>query len=417
MQVIGVNKEIRSTDSFLALPVSALGTSYYAITYHTHVNGSRPAISNLLMIAGIHDVTRVTIRLGNDPGIKVTFSGKTYSANEDFAFNLNRFQVIQIGTDRGDLTGTFVKSNKPVAAFSGNRQTFIQSTQSSNRDHLVEQLVPVADWGTTFCLLPTPGNSRDFYRMVASQEKTHISINRTVGTESVEFEEELIVRSGDFIEKQYAPGVYAFITSDKPVIVMKFGISQVPGQRTDPYMATIPATTQYISQYSVTTPLTSLGGTFDNYFQFIVKDADKAGLRVDGIAFPSNVTYHGIPGTDFKGGFISLSHGIHMISHLSSSVTFGGLIYGGSDRESYGTAAGIGLPIIDSPTTTTALTPTMTVDKTTPISSTATDSTTPTSTAPMKSKATKETTRPIPSTIETETTSSKAATTPTSRTK
>lgn len=51
-----------------------------------------------------------------------------------------------------DLSGIHIKSNKPIAVFSGNYRTSIPSDKAS-RDHIVEQLVPTSSWGLHHVLL------------------------------------------------------------------------------------------------------------------------------------------------------------------------------------------------------------------------------------------------------------------------
>ena len=52
---------------------------------------------------------------------------------------------------KGDISGTYVKSNKPIGMFSGTQRTSIGKGSSS--DHIVEMALPVDNWGKKFVLV------------------------------------------------------------------------------------------------------------------------------------------------------------------------------------------------------------------------------------------------------------------------
>jgi hypothetical protein len=69
---------------------------------------------------------------------------------------------------------------------------------------------------------------------------------------------------------------------------------------------------------------------------FVVKKSEKDGLLLDGSAFPSNTVYNDISGTDYVGGYISVSEGSHTIRHQQTISIFGGYLYGQANYETYG---------------------------------------------------------------------------------
>ena len=69
-----------------------------------------------------------------------------------------------VSQSRGDLSGTRVQSSKPVNVYSGNVRALITEVEDPNvtdidsgsRDHIVEQLIPVENWGREFNVVPVP---------------------------------------------------------------------------------------------------------------------------------------------------------------------------------------------------------------------------------------------------------------------
>ena len=79
-----------------------------------------------------------------------------------FLVSLNKGEVYQVQslnqnnlTGQGDLTGSYIKSNKPVAVYSGNFSTTIPAEDGmSGYDHLFEQMPPLHTWGREYYTVP-----------------------------------------------------------------------------------------------------------------------------------------------------------------------------------------------------------------------------------------------------------------------
>lgn len=87
----GVNQEFRSTDGFLCLPVSALATDYYAVTF------SPATLSTQIALVASNPSTTVQITLSKDPSVMVEFPvGTLKRAGESFSVTLDAFEAIQV---------------------------------------------------------------------------------------------------------------------------------------------------------------------------------------------------------------------------------------------------------------------------------------------------------------------------------
>ncbi|KAJ8310520.1 hypothetical protein KUTeg_012385 [Tegillarca granosa] len=329
--IYGVSPETYSNDAFLGLPTDVMGKEYYVVTWWP------PEFQCELMVVGINDSTTVNVRLSDALGSStVTYNGVNYVKGDTITITLNRYQTLQLTSD-GDLTGTYITSDKIVSVFSGNKKTKVDSGTSS--DHLVEQWPPVFAYGKRFVTVPIPERTTgDKFKFVASENDTHVTITGNSYSDSFTLSE-----PGSHAEKDIPSGTnyYCYVQSDKPILVAQFCKSQASkSEKADPMMAFIPPIEQYTADYTFATPQYSGSGSYTNYFMFIVKDAQKSGLRVDGSAFPGSTVYTPVPGTDLVAGFIQVSDGTHTIRHTSPISVFGGYLYGTANYESYGFPTG-----------------------------------------------------------------------------
>ena len=75
-----------------------------------------------------------------------------------------------------ELTACRVSSDRPIAVFSGNRFSFTSdgSVTSGSKDLLVEQLVPVAAWGTDILVPPMPLRTKgDILKIIGTMFKQY----------------------------------------------------------------------------------------------------------------------------------------------------------------------------------------------------------------------------------------------------
>ncbi|KAJ8314516.1 hypothetical protein KUTeg_006666 [Tegillarca granosa] len=300
----GVNKQKYSNDAFLALPTDVLGKEYYAITYYPPYRRAQ------IMVVGVQDSTSVTIRFSSSSWSKTTdsYGGRTYKSGSTLRISVNRYDTFQIQSP-GDLTGAYITSDKPISVFSGNRKT--NTGPYGSQDHLVEHLTPVNTWGKKFATVPIPKRSTgDYFKVIASEDATSISYKCKISS-SLSSYSIYLSRAGDFKQVSVSSGKYCYWQANKAILLTQIVISQKSSSEpADPAMLVIPPIEQYAADYTFTTPKYS-GGSYDNYFLFVVKKAERYKLKVDGKAFPSNTAYTDIPDTEYVGGFINVADGSH----------------------------------------------------------------------------------------------------------
>jgi len=224
VNVYALNWDRNSADVAVMYPVESLGDEYFTMCYSPNVHNS-PAHgrnSEFLIVAS-KDSTTVEIV----PSV-VTDQGK--AAKIPFFITLHKGEVYQVQSlnqrnlaGQGDLTGSYIKSNKPVAVYSGNFSTTIPvETGMGGYDHLYEQIPPVQTWGREYYAVPLLSRRADRYRVMASEDNTTILI----GTRPP-----INLDRGNYYEFILLSDEPARIYADKPIKVAQFSQANQNGQQ------------------------------------------------------------------------------------------------------------------------------------------------------------------------------------------
>ncbi|KAL4231142.1 Thrombospondin type 1 repeat-containing protein [Mactra antiquata] len=283
----------------------------------------------------------------DDNVIKMNVAKGDYSAEDTINLRMDKFDTFQAQTRRGDLTGAYITSNKPIAVFSGNVRGYVLPKKTW--DHLVEQLLPVKSWGKTFAIVPTPERTKtgDTIRIVAGVDDTNVYVYCSRGVTSQHFN----LDAGNYEQFDIESEGRCFVYATEGIMVAMFVKSETNSREpADPSMILIPPIGQYGAAYSFTTPKNfHKRRDYQNYFTFVVKEDEKDGLLLDGEPFPDDTIYLPVPESELVGGFVKISDGAHIVAHKSPIVTFGAILYGASRRESYGMPLGLRLADINVP--------------------------------------------------------------------
>ena len=251
------------TDSYMAIPTELLGKEYVAAGYAA-VKNSDEFFTSQATIIGTEDNTFVTIHLA-----AATKNG--FPKGRTLMVPLHRGETFQLqGTQNGDLTGTTVSANEPIAFFTGHT-----CTQAPPKvtfcNTLLEMEPPANDWGTSFILTAFEG--RNFYaaRVIANADSTEISINgvkvRTIDR-------------GEFYEVDTFHH-NAIVTTSKPALVAQYCTSS-GGDRArmvDPFMLIAVPDDRFITE---ATTSSVIQGPYKDYVNIVAPDSAESTLRVDG---------------------------------------------------------------------------------------------------------------------------------------
>jgi hypothetical protein len=324
-------------EASMLLPRNAFGLAYFGLSYQS-------AYGALVAIAAIEDETTVT--------------------TPDGATVLSELDVLSVFVNN-DATGTSIVADKPVAVFSGNHATNVPVGRSWS-DHLQEQLLPLAAWGTKSVGARHPPRRPELgqppetvvWRVVAAKDDTTISFippQPEVGAAAT------LAQAGDFREFASTVSFVAESASDKPFMLVQYMTGGepfaptthcMPGPATgDPLMIQMVPTDQWLARLPFLTD-TSYGRDF-------VVIAREAGTPVNLACFGAipDARFEPIPGTPYEVASIDLDVG-HMGgegncedgAHFIEAGGPVGVIVGGVDcASSYGYPGGMSLEALWTP--------------------------------------------------------------------
>lgn len=339
----GLNHKLYTADAFLALPRGTGGYEFRVMSYENSIAGAGSDIErpSQFAVAAFEDNTEVTI-IPSAP----TRGGRM--ALQPFVMTLNAAQAVQVQArplvEGLDLTGSIVRSNKPVTVYGSHVRSEIPSFDASDprgisRDHLTEAIPPVSTWGRRFIIAdyPYPGTDfEDLFRVLALNPNTSVRVNgqpwKTLG------------------ENEYADSLYKgylTIEADGPVLVGTFSHStQDPqlGQNElgDPDFVIIPPVDQTFNDFTF---FNSTDVSYQQHFAVVVTEiTGKDRITLDG-ALQSPIIFRDLPafsnGTQFAIARIGISSGFHRI-RTQNTFDKGILLttYGFGFVDSYGYTAG-----------------------------------------------------------------------------
>lgn len=330
----GVSVRTFSSDAFLGLPEDVLTRRYVLLGYP---NG----YLNNFQVGGIFDMPSEFAIVGTEDGTLVTIT-PTANINgrpttDPFVIGLNKGEVFfaQASLDGPqDITGTQIRSTKPVAAFSGNKRTSIPTSVGNFRDLLVEQMPPLESWGNTAIIPPlfdvTPQSSyTPVARIVAAVDNT---------TWNLDGVPQAPLQGGKPIEIVLSERP-AVIDASGPILVAQYEHSVGPiGNNNqfgegDPFMMIIPPELQYDTSYafqSVPHP-----EFVRHVVNVVIPTDDTLSLRIDSL--PVVEPFIPIPGTIYSYAQVILTPGAHT---AHADAPFGLYAYGYGMANSYGYPGG-----------------------------------------------------------------------------
>ena len=241
--VYAISKVRYTSDSYLALSTSLLGTEYFVMTWKNVHENAPPLNGSQFAIVAAESNTWVTIT--------PAYATEGHPANVPYAVLLqtpgDTYQLRNTTDAPADLTGTMITSDKPVAVFGSHRCANIPTTNQWFCDYVVEQLPPVNQWGMNFMTAPLATRTGgDTFRCLASEDNTTLSID------GVPF---AVVNRGQ--DRQFTAAFGRRISADKPILVAQFANSadfDPPAgsfSQGDPFMMLVQATRHYENSYAV----------------------------------------------------------------------------------------------------------------------------------------------------------------------
>jgi hypothetical protein len=341
VSVYGFDYYQAASTAFTAYPTPMLGTNYCVMARASSIFG-KPYHSQFAVVGTVTNTT-VTIT----PSTTANLAGSMWTNS----FILNQGNTYQINSSNieGDVTGTRITSDKPIAVFAGADLAFVpgQSTQTGNP--LNQEQLPVEQWGTNVVSMSFAGRLGDTFRVLAAYSNTVVTISGIVVTNS----------NGSYGGTNYAvvttnrdAGQFyetillgpAQFQSTKPIQVAQFGngyqFDNPPNFDGDPCEILLPPTGRYLATSIVATPPNDdMTGDFDeNFLNLMVPQSATNSTWVDG-TLVSVTNYIAIGTSGYYGAQITITNsGAHSVT---SSQPVGVEVYGWGLTDAYGYFGGI----------------------------------------------------------------------------
>lgn len=168
------------SEGYLALPVSSLSSEYNISTYNDYSKVENNFAPSTAVITGVYDNSKVTFLLGGNSTTRVKLeNGDSLISNYSVTRFLNRGDVwVLHGSGiNNDLTGSTIRSTKPVAVFTGNSCTQVP-VDIGPCEHLIEQELPTFSYSKRYYVAPVYGRKTgSMVKVSALNNDTEIKVN------------------------------------------------------------------------------------------------------------------------------------------------------------------------------------------------------------------------------------------------
>ncbi|XP_056329790.1 IgGFc-binding protein [Danio aesculapii] len=319
--VSSLNSKQYTADTSLVYPLSEWGTEYFVFT----PTNSPPSMLKEFVIVNGKDQNTVEVFLR----AAVRFEGRLYAVGSKLVVVLEPFENVQIQS-QGDLTGTRISSQLPIAVYSGHMCTW----WFSKCNHVYEQLLPVQGWGTQYLVAPLSIQTQFDSIYIQASQSTNITIQfgRTSLTN--------VLQRGLILEYkiQFPDGLNIMADSGIQVLFLFNGVRTSSGIIYDPFLVNVQPINRFCTSYAVD----GIAG-FGNRALLIVPTSEQAGMRFDSSSLPGNLQWRVIKNSNYSWTELIYQTGAgqHKITHPSTS--FGIYSVGFDQANGYGAPA----PCID----------------------------------------------------------------------
>jgi hypothetical protein len=141
--------ELYSTDASLLIPKTSLDGTYIVAAWGTGPGSSWQQLRSQVTVVATEEDTHVSfitsVNVASMGGVGPFTAGVQSGQHTLGAYDVLAFEA---GTIDQDVTGTVVMADKPVAVFGGHSCANVPSGAYAACDHVEEQLLPLAAWGT-----------------------------------------------------------------------------------------------------------------------------------------------------------------------------------------------------------------------------------------------------------------------------
>jgi hypothetical protein len=322
-----------SVASYIVFPCHNLFLSSYEYVLVSTGNIKQPlSPQSQGLIIGSQDNTTITISpsvpmyLPFDLQMRHRYQIHVYPG-QSHTYIIHKGQSLYIGRPGYDISGTSVRSSKPVAVFSGHECGNVPKDRSWC-EHMIQQIPPTVVWGKEFLLVPFLGrDSGQYYKVITSVDNTQIS--QTCRRNEDEIYN--VTRAGSHFMIFGNSSTFCHIKANKPIMVAQLATGGELDQKGDPIMVIIQPVEQYTDKFTFNI---QPDVRFNHSYVSIVASADDFNntsiLMDDDVPINELTTWETIYNLESKlvgyGAHFPITEGVHTINMLSGKGSV--MIYG-----------------------------------------------------------------------------------------
>ncbi|KAK2880802.1 hypothetical protein Q8A67_018070 [Cirrhinus molitorella] len=315
--VSSLNSKQFTADTSLVYPMSEWGTEYFVFT---PTNSPPSMLKEFVLVNGKEQNTvEVFLRAA------VRFEGRLYGIGSKLVVIMDPFENVQIQS-QGDLTGTRISSQLPVAVYSGHMCTW----RLSKCNHVYEQLLPVQSWGTRFLVAPFSIQSQFDSVYIQASQSTNITVQFGQTTLTAFLQRGLIRE----YKIQFPNGLNIIADRGIQVFFLFNGVRTSRGVIYDPFLMNLLSNDQFCSSYAID----GIAG-FSNRALLIVPTSELAGIHFDRLPLLGNLQWRVIKNSEYSWTELVYQPGAngHKLTHPNA--TYGVYSVGVQQVNGYGAPA------------------------------------------------------------------------------
>ncbi len=355
-QPLGNNVPVYSNDASALFPEHVLGEDYIAVTgdamrLEMYPDGWDPVVYNTgAFVTIVATAADTHVKLYPTAGLLAP-PVKSLTLHRGDAFTVLSDLDNLTGSPSGDLSGTRVVADRPIAVFGGSVTANVPFNNGTCcADHLEHQMMPLSAWGNGYVVAPPPSvlgaaqAAPALYRLTGAFDHTELEwpAGAPEGAPSKVHASQTVVFQTD------RPFVVRSVDPEQSFALTQFLLSAQAADPTDsglgdPAMTVIPAAAQMQRNYTFLVP----EGYQDNYVTIIAPGT--AAVTLDGDDVELRVAAGALGGVGYVYGNVLLAPGTH---EVSASEPVGITVVGYDQWVSYAYTGGSGiLAISDLPPT------------------------------------------------------------------
>jgi hypothetical protein len=285
---------------------------YFGVSVPPEIGG----INSVISVVPIADDTNISISLTAD----ATVYGR-YSRGDRAILRARKGQPIPIRSVNGDLTGTEIVANKPLAVYSGHECATVPNGKRFC-DQIVEQVPPVSALGKQYIVSSFAGRlGGAIVKILGTYSPTTVKVTCNESTTT------LSLQSAQFHQFATPADKACYISSNRPILVTQMSTGGGTEEQGDPSMVVVPP----IERFSTRSVIYSFpnDNAVRHYISVIApyKSLKRNSITIDGNPINKTDIVH-LPGTgqSFFVARITVTGGIHKL--LSKRERFGVVAYG-----------------------------------------------------------------------------------------